>query len=121
MSDEELRALDVEIHRKVMGEEYYEQEGKFWYILPFVTDVTGKPFPLPIPFYSTEINAAWLVVEKLAAENRGTLVLQDWLDVRGTPGRWCALFDLPDGHDTGQILADTAPLAICKAILKSIE
>lgn len=30
---------------------------------------------------------------------------------------WLALFTFADGHDTGQVPASTAPLAICRAAL----
>jgi len=52
-----------------------------------------------------------VVVE--AARSRGCcLVLQDWRADRAAPGKWAALFDLPDGHDTGQHCADTPAEAI---------
>lgn len=77
-----------------------------------------------IPKFTTDIAAAWQVVEKLAS--RGIrLVLEDW---RNDPriaepyqDSWAALFNLPDGHDTGQVVGADACLAICRAALRTVE
>ncbi len=61
----------------------------------------------------------WQVVETLAA--RGCrLVLHDWRGDQQVYEKyrgWAALFDLFDGHDTGDFIGDTVPLAICRAML----
>ena len=121
MTTEELRALDVEIHTKVMGEKCYwdacteewcqEQE---WF-----TDMDGTPFKVAVPEYSDNMQSAWELVEKLALRGH-RLVLEDYRGMSSAPGNWSALFDYPNGHDGGQHVADTAPLAICRAALKAI-
>lgn len=63
--------------------------------------------------YSSDIRDVWQVVDHMAGQGIH-LVLEDW---RRTHKLWAALFDLPDGHDTGQVIAETAPLAICRAAL----
>jgi hypothetical protein len=108
MTIEELRMMDREVAEKVFGARF---DGDT------ITD--GKQC-WPIPNYFTEIAAAWLVVDKLA-EKKISLVLEDWRAVEGAPGKWSAIFDLPDGHDTGNGLGETAAEAICNAALKIPE
>lgn len=71
---------------------------------------------LPVPPYSTDIAAAWLVVEKLQEQGVRVDILSDW-----------------HGHRTcrvarkSEILYDaldwsaTAPLAICRAALRAVR
>ncbi len=69
-----------------------------------------------VGLFSTHIGVAFDVVAFLS--KRGySLTLEDWRDSRH--GRWMALFQWPDGHDSGAFMADTAPLAICRAALHS--
>lgn len=64
----------------------------------------------PLPHYSTDIAAAWEVVEKV-----GDIKLEGYRCVDGC-FRWCVTtFDLDDI----EIRADTAPMAICLAALKA--
>lgn len=72
----------------------------------------------PWPHYSTDIAAAWLVVE--AMEARGSaLELVDRIHLSGTGERWWCCFK---GKMWGQPeKADTAPLAICRAALAALE
>jgi len=71
------------------------------------------------PPYSTDIAAAWLVVEKLSAlklraqieDSDGkswTCTFHKWI---GAPFCW---------DDVGSSIADTAPLAICRAALRAM-
>ena len=103
------REMDVVIHMKVFGHPrnvpvmrdpgfLYRQTEAGWV----------KEFA---PAYSTDIAAAWLVVEKceyfnIERENKfvGTWQCDVVIDVRG-----------------GSASADTAPLAICRAALKAVE
>src|SRR5262245_13080744 len=117
---ERVRPLDFEIAEKVMGwkrgQKYGNGNGDW--ILPdgrthgYTWDTT--------PRFSTKLDAAWLVVECLAAMGHG-LVLEQWLRNQGVRNGWVALFDLADGHDTGQHLEETAPLAICRAALAAVK
>lgn len=62
-----------------------------------------------LPYYSTDIAAAWEVVEKL--DLLSTLLLQK--NSSGVWGVW--------NEDTGQVhFGDTAPHAICLAALKAV-
>lgn len=85
----------------------------------------------PIPEYSTDISAAWEVVEHFRQRQWTVkLVGHEWYD----GGRWeCTLLDALDTErsralDTQRHNADkqgwdepSAPLAICRAALKAIE
>jgi hypothetical protein len=62
----------------------------------------------PVPDYSTDIAAAWLVVEALLA--RGIYVCVEYAS-----GRWNCWAGTVNVH------AETAPLAICLAALKATE
>ncbi len=90
LTDEELRAIDAEVHEKVFGRPAVRVSGfdvsgaRCWYW--FERDEPEAP---RIPSYSTRIASARLVVEKM----RGA----------GLP-----------------VTIETAPLAICRAALKAI-
>jgi len=66
-----------------------------------------------IPHYSTDISAAWEVVEKL----RGV-----W-DIRSMSKTWVAILSVQVGTSDKRVgeEAETAPLAICLAALKAVE
>ena len=70
-----------------------------------------------IPRYSTDIAAAWEVVEKLVALGFVTVHLSQGIK---EPGWYASFFGDPatDGKG-GYARADTAPLAICRAALKA--
>ena len=93
-----------------------------------------------VPHFSTDIAAAWLVVEKIVplAIARGqwfTISQRDWPWTtetvmrqdrfkNGEPGKWTAGFQYSeydgDVFAGKPISADTAPLAICLAALKAV-
>ena len=79
----------------------------------------GKCWNAP-PYYSRSEGAAFLAVDALAALGCG-LILEDWRSLAGAPGPWAARFDLPDGHDTGTALGQSAAHAIARAILLAKE
>ena len=116
------RCLDAWVARDVMGlepvlfDEPYGGLGKpagrrGWYIPPVH----------PVEYYSTDIAAAWEVVERsslsLVKTKEGWLAGQydleeEYLDVE---------FGVIDGHfSRGYATADTAYLAICRAALKAV-
>ena len=73
--------------------------------------VTGEWFA--IRHYSTQMSAAWEVVEKL--ESRGAHFLLKKTGQKGT-NTWCAEFE-----PGKSVSAETAPLAICLCALKSVN
>lgn len=68
------------------------------------------------PHYSTDIAAAWLVVEKMREGRWKHFRIEYWVD------SWAVLQDyIPGVAAWGQSTrADTAPLAICRAALKAV-
>jgi len=69
-------------------------------------------------FPSTNIAFAWEVVERLRSLGH-EVIIQSWQG-RAELGEWCVIIEMASGHDTGQIVADTALLAICLAALKAV-
>ena len=67
-----------------------------------------------IPDYPRKIQDAWLVVEKLKSNNY-CFTLYDGYDPE-----WAALFS-PRDAEIFLATADTAPLAICLAAMKTVE
>jgi len=75
-----------------------------------------------IPRYSTEIAAAWEVVERLRADKvmGGASIAAVNAPDDATPGEWCV--EWFDGNRTLDCATgDTAPLAICRAALKASQ
>lgn len=73
------------------------------------------------PRFSTDIAAAWTVVERLRSKQVDVMLLQGEPQVgRGPADQWeCALWWHENGeHRETTQYADTAPLAICRAALK---
>lgn len=83
------RELDALIANKVMGQFAY---------------------PNRIPRFSTNIAAAWLIVARLIAKGWG-------FDLRNH-GTWTAVLDYRDERHATED-GDTAPLAICRAVLEA--
>ena len=66
--------------------------------------------------YSTDITAAWKLVEKLADGIHCVFdLVLDW------DGGWYACFEPAGGDKYGASNVDTAPLAICRAALRVVE
>lgn len=121
--------LDAEIAEKVMGyfwlpwrdgfdrdDGCYRRDGKW--LCDGIWAPHGPPGPYhgPIPQFSTEVSAAWSVVEKMQAE-RGFYTCIQWsqLPKRHQHRGWRAEFGIY-GED-----ASTAPLAICLAALRALS
>jgi hypothetical protein len=106
------RDLDRQI-ASLVGDHYDEADNKWTSTNgTWISCADGGP-----QHYSTSIGAVWYVVDALSA--RGcSLVLEDWRNDPRAPGKWSALFNLPDGHDTGGAMGETAPEAICRAALR---
>jgi len=93
------RELDYSVYTKVMGLVDWETDKTYW-----EKDA--------IPHYSTDIAAAWLVVEKM---NNPRVAIESSENEKY--GKWFVMFgdDLENGA-----FADTAPLAICLAALRTV-
>ena len=101
------RELDSLVAEKVMG--LTKEDLDRW------DDTRGRPEP---KHYSTDIVAAWEVVELL--KRRYVLALRMAFPTSDHPDGWEVLrFDGEVFHLLG--IADTAPEAICKAALRAVE
>ena len=129
------RELDALIAEKVMGWEYaqsspdpakyfckeYGNNAGWWYRPSMTPGVKhwGCATCSPPPEYSTDIAAAWEVVEKLAPDLYVTIE-----DERHNSERFVScwfrgdLWDNPNAEYLAQ--AGTVPLAICRAALKAV-
>ncbi len=65
---------------------------------------------------SINISHAWEVVERLRAIGCPDIYIATWHE-----GGFAAFVERADAHDTGDIIATTAPLAICRAALLAVE
>lgn len=65
-----------------------------------------------VPDYSTDIKAAWEIVESMKTRNRS---IEIWSPM-GDPHWVCRIYE--GGEIIGGVGADTAPMAICLAFLK---
>lgn len=121
------RELDAEIAEKVMGltpvkneggmvftrwrewvdegDYYYESEDEEWH--HFVDEV---------PHYSTDIAAAWQVVEHLYHTGMWDITIR----VSPVSKRWICSLDAPNRTVSIGSSDNTAPLAICHAALKAV-
>jgi hypothetical protein len=108
MSDEEFRDLDAKVHREVMG--LYCERG----FVGSQPDWVGycEYGMHGIPHYSTRIDSAWKVVEKLQKDGCSVKLsnkIMDWC-------WWCYVLRPEESHPTVS-QAPTAAEAICLAAL----
>jgi len=85
---------------------------------PFEIEPTHGAMVEPVPFYSADLAAAWLIVEKLRADWCGDVRISVSVEVE----TWACDIVALTGHGRLALMrADTAPLAICRAALKAAE
>lgn len=130
---EASRELDVAIAEKVMGLDNvvyragHFADGSPWYGASFGTGDGQQN----VPAFSTDIAAAWTVVENLKQSRKMAFVLgsngcSDQISVWFNDGTWalghqqneCPDFD--DPHLLGAATESSTPLAICIAALKAL-
>lgn len=105
------REIDIQIAEKIMGSTLTEISGQLLENGPSVKRPSGGGILLRR--YSTDIAAAFEIVEKLASTlDRKTFRLAFRY------GRWYAEFGV---WDMEFVEADTAPMAVCLAALKTVE
>jgi hypothetical protein len=137
----EDRYLDALVAEKIMGWKRMDrkystlQQTRTLLVLP---NATKKPYgytyrihtngvwiPNQMPCYSTDISAAWTVVERMKRASVGPGFSLVWWPADGPDEAWCASFgtnNYPDrGEHVVEAVAPTAPLAICQAALKAVE
>ena len=120
---QELRDLDARIHREVFKRDCTFDAGGLWDIED-ISDGYDDQSEM-VPHYSTDIAAAWRVVEKMLEwDARLTLHSPNGFTDEGlsTGPDWVAYFLKPNEEDgypdvIGGGRADITPLAICTAAL----
>lgn len=118
LTTEEARRIDCEIAEKVMGKVVNTFQMNM--LNPKYKNTTGDPMviiPEPVPYYSTDIAAAWQVFEKIN-ENFDITIETD----NGHILVSIQTYD-ENGYERALILSRevTAPLAICKAALEAVD
>jgi len=112
------RELDALIAEKVMGIPVTKEQGDYW-----PPPDPGKNFSTqPIPDYSTDISAAWEVVEHMRTKHwRDAFTLFSPEIENAT--EWRAFFakKFVSVDDSKFESGESAPHAICLAALKSVE
>lgn len=118
------RQIDALVAEKVMGWRYVYDYDTIYTIDPD----TDKPEI--VPKYSTDIVAAWQVVEKLPYDPRPKgeryYECEGFTLMKLHDGRWFAgwyeIIPYEGSHDMSEysVVADTAPMAICLAALKAV-
>jgi hypothetical protein len=98
------RNIDALVAEHVMGWWLAKDEDGEWC---FMDGADFVCFNFDVPHYSTDIAAAWEVVEKMGH------VGLNWDDTTNSPARWQCIME------RGEYYADTAPMAICLAALKA--
>jgi hypothetical protein len=137
---DEGRELDALIAERVMGyrwcvwpnvesrflDLHWDKERAGSTPLPATGDEPTSHYALStVPCYSTDIAAAWQVVEKIAARNGDTVVSvthnsRDGERIGGEEKYFCTIEDISDGIEEWEAEGVTAPLAICRAALKAV-
>jgi hypothetical protein len=113
------RELDALIAERVMGIPVEMFDGE-----PTAMFRPGYDYELgPVKHYSTDIAAAFDVVEKVGRTWRGFDFMLYW-ELIHAPGQWRAgwfewSYDVPEGRASAY--ADQVPLAICLAALETVE
>jgi hypothetical protein len=81
-----------------------------------VVSLCDCPSTIELPEFSRSISAAWEVVEKLM-ERWQVHITSPW----SSKARWCVKLDpMNEPDDEMEVLGSTAPLAICRAALRTV-
>lgn len=117
MTDEELRALDAKTAEQVMGWTEVTTRRTADRTWTGICHSGVRPYVDDIPHYSTEIEAAWLVVEELHKWDMG-------IELNSYPDNVCEYWILKrvgdhfEHYENGE--ESSAPLAICRAALRVV-
>jgi len=130
MTDAELREIDARIHQEVMGVIWDESRCRVcgWTIVPegdqgcWASNCSMRPMPErradEVPSYSSRIELAWLVIERLKTHFRCSIRFSnktvDWC-------WWCYIYAIDEEMPDVVVQEQSAPLAICLAALKAVS
>jgi len=109
------REMDALVAEKVMGHTVGRDATLETFYPQYTTTVeTSEGFTI-LAHYSTDISAAWRIVEKFKSDARIGISMADY-----TNGGYCFTFFGPGNFDEYECDAPTAPLAICRAALLAV-
>lgn len=110
------RELDVLIAERVMGKKVVDIEGESYALPPEIETA------YPVKAYSTDIEAAWQIVEYMKSQHDMVFALMNRHEGRGAIKDWRADFYpfISDRNRSGYAYGETAPEAICRAALKAL-
>lgn len=129
--EEAGRELDAEIAEKVMGCNVFRSRGNEEIPADVFCHCDGTAHmyswfdrdcsitPPMLAFYSTDIAAAWLVVEKAIDRGLDVRVEADW--TAADVAYHCHIYDSRSGDIEADAWEATAPLAICRAALLAMS
>ena len=100
------KEMDQLIYDKIFRESFFGEHPT--HLIPDDFDFVN------LPNYSTDISAAWEVVERLAEHDAMEIYLLRQADGCRICKKWCCYSFFEES------LADTAPLAICRCALKYV-
>ena len=104
--------LDALVAAKVMG---WARKGPYLVPLELTARLLEAHQVPDVPCYSTDITAAWRVVEKM--KDDGDVFIEWWRD-----GEWTVARKPLGFRGEGDVIsAPTAPLAICRSALLAVE
>lgn len=108
------RELDALIAEKVMGRQVVETDDCNGQDNLWLNQFSEYGDQLGLPNYSTDIAAAWTVVEKFKAVAR---IEKQFL---GGNAEWFCELSIDIGEGSGSAISPSAPHAICLAALKAV-
>ena len=126
------REIDVQVAEKVMGWTKYvsaDHTQSHVKVLREMGIIYGwrigkKDIGLDVPHFSTDIAAAWQVVEKMSKRGFWCQIRNEF-EAHGGPDCWAGFTPHSttgwNGAPDHWTQADTAPMAICLAALKAVE
>lgn len=114
------RQVDIEIARRVFGRRVLQQQDGALY------EELEEDQAIPLTPYSTDMSAAWTVVELLPMalipiEGHSWFALVGEIDGWKDPAEFIKFLQTADFVTSGAAVSATAPLAICLAALKAVE
>lgn len=120
MSDRELREMDGEIHTRLFGEGVRWVKTHFGKDAPMVLQVTATG--AEVPRYSTDMNAAWCVWERLPGGSKRLhwTGSRDYVAILSRDA-WYGRGSMGQAGDGVVEYAQTAPLAICRAAVAAFK
>jgi hypothetical protein len=123
------RELDAAVAEEVMAQKVETNDRGEWMLLTPMTVPGWADHVSELPHYSTDIAAAWQVVEKIRGRGLGIFLVDPTHEMQNVEtGEWggpkgpaCAFIDGAFTEDITCVAGVTVPEAICRAALKAVR